>query len=126
MSAILVPISEEKRKKFFIIQSFVSTPVTFSDSEVFTDYSTANFPVLEGTPYAYDLCTMEPSWVEYLYKHAAHFGENYDDRCQQLIDNLPKKENFRDHSLFLIKESLKTFSPYSKKARKLLKLLNKL
>ena len=35
-------------------------------------------------------------------------------------------ETFKDHALFLLKESLKTFSPYSEKAKELLNKLEAL
>ena len=61
---------------------------------------------------------MEPSWVEHLYKN--DINHHYDERCQIFLDMDITDETFKDHALFLLKESLKTFSPYSEKAKELL------
>ena len=83
------------------------------------------FTVLEGTKYTKetDWGIIEPSWVPFI----AHYDiAEYNSRCQDLL-NLPlTKDMFKEHSLFLLKESLKTFSPYSDKAKELLKKLESL
>ena len=97
----------------------------FPRPEIFGDVIINMFPVLKGTPYTdnQDL-VMEPSWVEHLYKN--DINHHYDERCQIFLDMDITDETFKDHALFLLKESLKTFSPYSEKAKELLNKLEAL
>lgn len=92
-----------------------------------------SFPVLEGTKYSdgknkrygnvWDWFVLESSWIPFFVEH---YINEYNSRCEFLIQNPPTKDMFREHSLFLLKESLKLFSQYSEKAKQLLNQLNKL
>ena len=126
MSAILVPITEEQRRRFYNVKSnMLDTGWGNNGYKIFfIDAIVVDFPVLEGTPYAFEDCTISPLWTEYLYNHQ-WAGIHYDEKCQYIIDNLDNIK-FKEHSLFLLKESLKAFSPYSEKAKELLNKLEAL
>ena len=91
------------------------------------------FPVLEGTKYSnrkherngdtWNWFVIQPSWIPFIVEY---YIIEYNSRCQYLLDNFMTKDMFKEHSLFLLKESLKTFSPYSDKAKELLKKLESL
>ena len=82
-----------------------------------------NFPVLKGTKYARVSCEINPKWVSLLGKVVMD-GPWYEDKISKLIDLPITKEMFKDHSLFLLKEHLNLFSPYSEKAKHLLNIIN--
>lgn len=82
-----------------------------------------NFPVLKNTKYARVSCEINPKWVSLLGEVILD-GPWYENKISKLI-NLPvKKEMFKEHSLFLLKEHLKLFSSYSEKAKQLLDVIN--
>lgn len=117
----LVPLLEKDRERFFRIRYDMTDTNWANNKRMFslTDIIQVSFPVLDGTPYSREDLTISPLWVEYLYNYGQN-GVYYDERCQYLIDNFPTRNMFKEHSLFLLKESLKTFSPYSDKAKELL------
>lgn len=124
---LLIPISAKQREKLYQWRdAFIDIEWERNiKSAILTDYVILDFPVIEGTPYADELFTIEQSWAEYLYTYSSD-RNTFDRKCQFIIDNMPTKDMFKDHSLFLLKESLKIFSPYSNKAKELLTKLESL
>ena len=112
-------------KKFnFVLTSSVSLKELMEDPMVdknfFADsFANSFFPVLEGTPYGKNDYTIPENWFE-LYKKLRGKIIKYEENCEYMLNRKLTKDMFHDHSLFLLKESLKTFSPYSEKAKELL------
>ncbi|HII08686.1 MAG TPA: hypothetical protein HA355_03745 [Methanosphaera sp.] len=90
-------------------------PNLFGDSFV-----NSYFPVLKGTKFGQEGYMIENK--DYIF----YLLETYNDNCSYLLERNLFKEMFKQHSLYLLKESLKTFSPYSEKAKELLKKLEEL
>lgn len=124
---LLIPISAKQREKLYQWRdAFIDIGWERNIKNIIlTDYVILEFPVIEGTPYTNELFTIEQSWAEYLYTYSSD-RNTFDRKCQFIIDNMPTKDMFKDHSLFLLKESLKIFSPYSNKAKELLTKLESL
>ena len=96
------------------------------DSNFFADsFANSYFPVLEGTPHEKKGYSFPEDW---LWNYACLRKKilQYDDNCKYMLDRTLTKDMFHNNALFLIKESLKTFSPYCKNAKKLLKKLEEL
>lgn len=90
-------------------------PNLFGDSFV-----NSYFPVLKGTKFGQEGYMIENK--DYIF----YLLEAYNDNCSYLLERNLFKGMFKQHSLYLLKESLKTFSPYSKEAKELLKKLEEL
>lgn len=88
----------------------------------FDDYTQAQFPVLNSTKYANEnAINLEVAKaLGELSQIPEPFENHYNKKIEQIL-NLPlSKDMFKEHSLFLMKEHCKLFSPYSNKARELL------
>ena len=94
----------------------------------FDDDTQAQFPVLNSTEYANEnaISPEEAKALGELSQNPESFENHYNKKIEQIL-NLPlSKDLFREHSLFLMKEHCKLFSPYSEKAIELLKKLETL
>ena len=94
----------------------------------FDDDTQAQFPVLNSTEYANEnaISPEEAKALGELSLIPESFENHYNKKIEQIL-NLPlSKDLFREHSLFLMKEHCKLFSPYSEKAIELLKKLETL
>jgi len=80
------------------------------------------FPVMKGTKYARESCEIYP---EYLPELIELSKEKWYTEKLKMLSTLTSKD-FKEHSLFLLKEHCKLFSPYSEKAMELLKKLETL
>ena len=88
----------------------------------FTDDIQSLLPVLNGTKYTNEN-TIDSEIAKALgeLSQIPEPSENHYNKKIEQILNLPlSKDMFKDHSLFLMKEHCKLFSPYSDKARELL------
>lgn len=88
----------------------------------FDDDTQAQFPVLNGTEYANEnaISPEEAKALGELSQIPEPSENHYNKKIEQIL-NLPlSKDMFKEHSLFLMKEHCKLFSPYSDKARELL------
>ena len=83
------------------------------------------FPVPKGTLYSRKNCELIPEWIPILGRMAKE-DIWYDKKISLLLSLTLTNDIFTEHSLFLMKEHLKTFSPYSDKAKELLKKLEEL
>lgn len=139
----IVPLVKDKKKcnKIFCSLSCYALEHDFSnffkyrhisgeDNKFFPDHMCQLiFPVLEGTPYADEHFTLEPSALLSASKY--YFGGfkgaiRYLLNCESLT-----KDMFENHTLFLIQASLKQCIPYLRKhvkdqAKQLLKQLKSL
>ena len=96
------------------------------DPDFFADsFANSYFPVLEGTPYEKEGYSFPKDWFT-IYDCIRKKILIYEENCNYMLSRPLKKEMFHDHSLFLIKESLKVFSPYCEKAKELLQKLERL
>ena len=94
----------------------------------FDDNTQSRFPVLNGTKYANEnaISQEEAKALGELSQIPEPSENHYNKKIEQIL-NLPlSKDLFREHSLFLMKEHCKLFSPYSEKAIELLKKLETL
>ena len=109
-----------------IFEGFISTFQFFLDPP-FDDHIQAFFPVLKGTPHA-TTNTLTPQLVQMLgtLSQIPDEDNNYENKIDYMLKIPLSKEMFTEHSLFLLKEHCKLFSPYSKGAKKLLKKLEEL
>ena len=88
----------------------------------FDDHLQTHFPVLEGTKYARESCEIYPEYLPELIKLSK---EKWYTEKLKMLSTLTSKD-FKEHSLYLLKEHCKLFSPYSEKAMELLKKLETL
>lgn len=94
----------------------------------FDNNTQSRFPVLNSTKYANDNAISQEE-VKALGKlsQIPEPSENYYNKKIEKLLNMPlSKDMFKEHSLFLMKEHCKLFSPYSNKAKELLNKLNEL
>ena len=94
----------------------------------FTDDIQSQLPVLNSTKYANEnaIDIEIAKALGELSKIPEPSENHYNKKIEQIL-NLPlSKDLFREHSLFLMKEHCKLFSPYSEKAIELLKKLETL
>lgn len=93
----------------------------------FKDHIQSLFPVLEGTPFAFTN-TLTPQLVEMLgtLSQIPDKDNFYEKKVDYMLELPLTKEMFEEHSLFLLKEHCKLFSPYCKKLELLLEKLEKL
>lgn len=90
------------------------------DPNLFADaFANSYFPVLEGTPYEKKDYSIPQEWFV-IYENFKKKLLKYEENCDYMLERNLTKEMFHDHSLFLMKESLIVFSPFSEKAKKLL------
>ena len=99
----------------------------FGDEHIpFTDRDQFLFPILKGTKYA-DGNAISIETAKALGKLSQipeSFENHYEQKLSHVLNLLQSGINiFTEHSLFLMKEHCKLFSPYSEKAKE---LLNKL
>ena len=94
----------------------------------FTDDIQSQLPVLNSTKYANEnAIDIEIAKALGELSIIPEPSENHYNKKIEQILNLPlSKDLFREHSLFLMKEHCKLFSPYSEKAIELLKKLETL
>lgn len=107
---------------------FTSSPWWPKPGEIyFNDEVQIDFPVLEGTPYASGN-SVTPFKVEILGALLQNLiGKEIYEKKLNLMLSLPlTKECFGEHSLFLLKEHCKLFSPYNDKVKELLQKLEQL
>ena len=88
----------------------------------FDDDTQSRFPVLNSTKYANEnAIDIEVAKALGELSQIPEPSENHYNKKIEQILNLPlSKDMFKEHSLFLMKEHCKLFSPYSNKARELL------
>ena len=88
----------------------------------FDNDTQAQFPVLNSTKYANEnAINLEVAKALGELSQIPEPSENHYNKKIEQILNLPlSKDMFKEHSLFLMKEHCKLFSPYSNKARELL------
>jgi hypothetical protein len=88
----------------------------------FTDDIQSRLPVLNSTKYANgNAITIEVAKALGELSQIPEPSENHYNKKIEYILNLPlSKDMFKEHSLFLMKEHCKLFSPYNNKARELL------
>ena len=100
----------------------------FDGDVPFDDHIQSQFPVLNSTKYANgNAINSEVAKVLGELSQIPEPSENHYNKKIEQILNLPlSKDLFREHSLFLMKEHCKLFSPYSEKAIELLKKLETL
>ena len=94
----------------------------------FTDDIQAELPVLNSTKYANNnAITLEIAKALGELSQIPEPSANcYNKKIEYLL-NLPlSRDMFKEHSLFLVKEHCKLFSPYSEKAKELLNKLESL
>lgn len=94
----------------------------------FDDNTQSRFPVLNSTKYANEnaISQEEVKALGELSQIPEPTENHYNKKIEQIL-NLPlSKDLFKEHSLFLLKEHCKLFSPYSDKAKELLNKLNEL
>ena len=93
----------------------------------FDDHLQCYFPVLEGTPHA-TMHLLTPQMVRILgtLSQIPDEDNRYEEKLNNMLSISLSKSMFKEHSLFLLKEHCKLFSPYSEKAKKLLIKLNEL
>ena len=93
----------------------------------FDDHLQCHFPVLEGTKYATQHL-LTPQLIEMLgtLSQIPDKDNHYEEKLDYIINPPLSKEMFKEHSLYLLKEHCKLFSPYSEKAFELLKKLETL
>ena len=110
------------------IFEYIGTPIQPHDIP-FDDISIQHlFPIVEGTKHARMICEFPKEWVPEIANiiQKDDWYEKRLEKLEQLIEKYQPSELFKEHSLSLLIEHLKTFSPYSKNARKLLRKLTKL
>lgn len=115
-------ITEAEKLNFILNHSSLKDSMEnpMVDPNFFADsFANSFFPVLEGTPYEKEGYSFPESWLT-TYDCLRKKIVKYEENCDYMLHRTLTKEMFYDHSLFLIKESLKTFSPYCEKAKELL------
>lgn len=88
----------------------------------FDDNTQSRFPVLNSTKYANgNAINLEVAKALGELSQIPEPTENhYNSKIEKLLNMSLSKDLFKEHSLFLLKEHCKLFSPYSNKARELL------
>lgn len=88
----------------------------------FDDDTQSRFPVLNSTKYAnVNAISQEEAKALGELSQIPEPSENhYNKKIEKLLNMPLSKDMFKEHSLFLMKEHCKLFSPYSDKARELL------
>ena len=88
----------------------------------FDDDTQSRFPVLNSTKYANEnAIDIEVAKALGELSQIPEPTENhYNSKIEKLLNMPLSKDMFKEHSLFLMKEHCKLFSPYSNKARELL------
>ena len=84
----------------------------------FDDNTQSRFPVLNGTKYA--ISQEVAKALGELSQISEPTENHYNSKIEKLLNMSLSKDLFKEHSLFLLKEHCKLFSPYSNKARELL------
>ena len=94
----------------------------------FDDNTQSRCPVLNGTKYANEnaISQEEAKALGELSQIPEPTENHYNSKIEKLLNMSLSKDLFKEHSLFLLKEHCKLFSPYSDKAKKLLNKLNEL
>ena len=88
----------------------------------FDDDTQSRFPVLNSTKYANEnaIDIEEAKALGELSQIPEPTENHYNSKIEKLLNMPLSKDMFKEHSLFLMKEHCKLFSPYSDKARELL------
>lgn len=94
----------------------------------FDDNTQSRFPVLNSTKYANEnaISQEEVKALGELSQISEPTENHYNSKIEKLLNMRLSKDLFKEHSLFLLKEHCKLFSPYSDKAKELLNKLNEL
>ena len=94
----------------------------------FDDDTQSRFPVLNSTKYANEnAIDIEVAKALGELSQIPEPTENhYNSKIEKLLNIPLSKDMFKEHSLFLMKEHCKLFSPYSNKVKELLNKLNEL
>lgn len=94
----------------------------------FDDDIQSRFPVLNSTKYANEnaIDIEVAKALGELSQIPEPIENRYNSKIEKLLNMPLSKDMFKEHSLFLMKEHCKLFSPYSDKAKELLNKLNEL
>lgn len=94
----------------------------------FDDDTQSRFPVLNSTKYANEnaIDIEVAKALGELSQIPEPIENHYNSKIEKLLNMPLSKDMFKEHSLFLMKEHCKLFSPYSDKAKELLNKLNEL
>lgn len=94
----------------------------------FDDDIQSRFPVLNSTKYANEnaIDIEVAKALGELSQIPEPIENHYNSKIEKLLNMPLSKDMFKEHSLFLMKEHCKLFSPYSDKAKELLNKLNEL
>jgi hypothetical protein len=94
----------------------------FNEDVPFDDHTQTYFPVLNNTEYANinTLSQEEARALGELSQIPEPTENHYNKKIEKLLNMPLSKDMFKEHSLFLMKEHCKLFSPYNNKARELL------
>ena len=128
MKGIFYLLNEEEENRYLNLQIITNN---FLSENVFSfdDKIICFFPVLEGTKYSDKFFTL-PSKAVLHYINSMGIDWNsssvFNINCRTILEKNLNKKMFKKHSLYLLKESMKLFSKYSKDANNLLNKLNEL
>ena len=94
----------------------------FNRNVPFNNDIQAQFPVLNSTEYANEnaISLEEAKALGELSQIPEPIENHYNSKIEKLLNMPLSKDMFKEHSLFLMKEHCKLFSPYNNKARELL------
>lgn len=94
----------------------------------FDDDTQSRFPVLNSTKYANEnaIDIEVAKALGELSQIPEPIENHYNSKIEKLLNMPLSKDMFKEHSLFLMKEHCKLFSPYSDKTKELLNKLNEL
>lgn len=128
MKGIFYLLNKEEENRYLNLQIITNN---FLSENVFSfdDKIICFFPVLEGTKYSDKFFTL-PSKAVLHYINSMGIDWNsssvFNINCRTILEKNLNKKMFKQHSLYLLKESMKLFSKYSKDANNLLNKLNEL
>lgn len=125
---ILHLLNSEEENKYLNLQvitnNFISENISSFDNEIIYF-----FPVLEGTKYSDGFFTLPSKAIlHYISSMGIDWNSSsvFNINCRTILKKDLNKKMFKQHSLYLLKESMKLFYKYSKDANNLLNKLNEL
>lgn len=128
MEGIFYLLNKEEENRYLNLQIITNNFLSENVSS-FNDKIICFFPVLEGTKYSDKFFTL-PSKAVLHYIISTGIDRDpfsiFNINCRTILEKKLNKEMFKQHSLYLLKESMKLFCKYSKDANDLLNKLNEL